>query len=163
MNQIWRTLLLGSLLSGAMVLFAQEADSPFSGVKEELKPKTGVIKIGDDRWTRRGCEITAVPEELKGAHSLIIARGSDKKPGVSYEFTVNKAGTVYLIVNPKGKAQTCEGWTKTDLIVKWKVKDFKFDDLVYSKTVAAGEKVVVPSHTGKKKLSYGAPHMVLMK
>ena len=36
-------------------------------------------------------------------------------------------------------------------------------DEVYSKTVSAGEKIAVPSHTGKDKSQYGIPHMVLMK
>ncbi len=140
--------------------------SPFSGVKRELKAKTGVLAIGSERCTDSSFVITAIPEELKGAHFLTVARGDRQKPGTGYEFTVDKAGTVYLVVFKRGELPELQGWTKTELAVKWAAENYKSDDEVYSKTVTAGEKVVVPAHTGSKDdkgKQYGIPHMVLMK
>ena len=140
--------------------------TPFSGIDKWLKPETGVLTIGAERCTDSSFRITAIPEELKGAHSLIISRGDPKKPGAGYEFTVNKAGTVYLIVFKRGKLPELKGWTKTELAAKWAAGNYESDDEVYSKTVKAGEKVIVPAHTGSKDdkgKQYGIPHMVLMK
>jgi hypothetical protein len=79
---------------------------------------------------------------------------------------VDKAGTVYLVVFKRGELPEHKGWTKTELAVKWAAENYKSDDEVYSKTVTAGEKVVVPAHTGSKDdkgKQYGIPHIVLMK
>jgi hypothetical protein len=142
------------------------AKSPFSGVERGLKVKTGVLEMGSERCTDSSFAITAIPEELQGARFLTVARGDGKKPGAGYEFTVDKAGTVYLVVFKRGELPELQGWTKTELAVKWASETYQSADDIYSKTVKAGDKVVVPAHTGSKDgkgKQYGIPHMVLMK
>jgi len=137
--------------------------SPFSGVDKKLKSETGALTIGAERCTGSAFEITAIPEELKGACFLAVARGDSKKAGAGYEFTVDKAGTLYLLAQDRGGLAEIEDWTKTELVTRWAIRAWEGKDIVYSKTVSAGEKVVVPSHTGKDGATYGIPHMVLIK
>ncbi len=139
--------------------YSEEA-IPFSGVDEALNPETGVLTLGTERCTDSSYVITAIPDELKGTHFLTVARGDASEPGTGYEFTAEKAGTLYLLVHDRGSLPEIEGWTKTSLSVSWEVGTWKFDDIVYSKTVSAGETVIVPAHTGKEN-HYGVPHMVL--
>ena len=139
---------------------------PFSGVDEALKAKTGKLGIGAERCTDSQFRITAFLEDLKGAHFLTVARGDHDKPGAGYEFTVDEAGTVYLVVLKRGKLPELQGWAKTASAVKWATGNYQSTDEVYSKKVKAGDKVIVPAHTGSKDdkgKQYGIPHMVLMK
>ncbi len=139
------------------------ATTPVSGIDTGLKPKTGVVTVGTERCTGSPFKITAIPEELKGARFWSVARGKENKPGAGYEVAVDKAGTAYLVVFKRGELSGLQGWTRTNLAVQWASKNYQSADEVYSKSVSAGEKIVVPSHTGKKGASYGIPHMVLIK
>ncbi|MEK6793959.1 MAG: hypothetical protein AABZ39_04230 [Spirochaetota bacterium] len=100
-----------------------------------------------------------VPSSLAGKTLVIVSRGDRQAAGQGFQFTVTKEAVVYLFVMERGKPNVPAEWKKTVLNATFyydKTMDFK--DSIYTKKIAAGEKVIVPAHDGSDGSSFGVPH-----
>jgi len=68
---------------------------------------------------------------------------------------------VYIAVHDRGGYKPPEGWTKTDMILKWR-PEIEETDTVYTKSFGKGV-VEVPGHSGTTGSMFGVPNMAFIK
>jgi len=106
---------------------------------------------------RGSFEIASLPDALRSATRVVAERGDSGKPARAYRFTVNAPVDVFIAVHSRGDAKLPEGWTKTDMVVAWKLGQ----DPVYKRPFPAGV-VAIPGHPGKEGAHYGLPHLAFV-
>jgi len=83
------------------------------------------VKIGVGGKSRRASDddkkydIREIPDELKGLSTVTIPRGNGSQPAPGFTFTIDKDSEVYIAVHDRGGYKPPEGWTKTDMTLKW--------------------------------------------
>ncbi|NQU25718.1 MAG: hypothetical protein HQ567_30895 [Candidatus Nealsonbacteria bacterium] len=68
---------------------------------------------------------------------------------------------MYIAVHDRGGYKPPEGWTKTDMILKWR-PEIEETDTVYTKSFGKGV-VEVPGHSGTTGSMFGVPNMAFIK
>lgn len=106
--------------------------------------------------------INEVPEDLVGLQMVSVLRGKGNEPAPEYTFVVDKAVTIYLLVQDRGTVTTLEGWEKIEGKVKWAVVKNPFTDSIYTKDFDAGT-VTIPAHNGIQGNNYGIPNAAVIK
>lgn len=136
---------------------------PGRSAKRPAPPANEDLQISnkcDMRTTLSNHKISKLPDELKGATTVLAGRGDASSPGRGYSFKVDKNVEVYLAVHDRGRTSPGAGWTRTDLRITW--MGGEHSDTVYKKAFAPGI-VSVPAHRGKEGANYGVPHMAFVK
>jgi hypothetical protein len=103
-------------------------------------------------------EIAELPGQLGAMQSVVVHRGSSHVPGSGFNFQINAASDVYLVVHQRGNYTPPADWQKTGMTLAW---FGTFVDKVYKKRLKAGV-VDVPVHDGKEGSNFGLPHMVFV-
>jgi hypothetical protein len=99
-------------------------------------------------------EFTKLPRQLRGLSSVTIDRGDFHKPAPGYSFTVDRAVTVYLTVDARGKLDLGDKWKKTPMNASWAGRA----DLIYVRDFKAGRVDIPPHDASHLKDAYGLPH-----
>ena len=123
-----------------------------------------VKEIETESVTRCGgeYEVVNMPDVFTGLDAVSIPRGNSSKEAPEFEFKVNEAVTVYLLVHDRGQYTPPEKWKKTDMVVEWRPNGTKHTDTVYKRQFPAGE-IVIPGHKGKSGGYYAVPNMAVLK
>jgi hypothetical protein len=125
------------------------------------------IEIGVGGESRRASdddpkyEIHEIPEQLKGLSTVTTARGNGHQPASGFAFTIDEDSDVYIAVHDRGGYKPPEGWTKTDMTLKW-LPEKEETDTVYTKSFSKGV-VQIPGHNGKIGSMFGVPNMAFIK
>ena len=125
------------------------------------------IEIGVGGKSRRASDddkkydIHEIPDELKGLSTVTIPRGGGSRPAPGFTFTIDKDSEVYIAVHDRGGYKPPEGWTKTDMILKW-LPEKEETDTVYVKPFSKGV-VEIPGHSGTTGRMFGVPNMAFVK
>jgi hypothetical protein len=97
---------------------------------------------------------TELPGQLRGLAVVTVARGDFHKPAPGYSFTVDRAVTVYLAVDVRGKLDLGSEWKKTPMRAAWG----GYADFIYVRDFKAGRVEVPPHDAPHLKGAYGLPH-----
>jgi len=86
--------------------------------------------------------INQLPEKLRDAVRVTIARGDYHQPAPGYAFSVDRDVVVHLAVDARGEPELDASWQKTELTLTWD----GYTDAVYVRRFARG-RVEIPGHT----------------
>jgi hypothetical protein len=129
-------------------------------------PRTD-IEIGVGGESRRASDdvnkydIHEIPDELKGLSTVTMSRGNGHQPASGFAFAIDEDSDVYIAVHDRGGYEPPKGWTKTDMILKWR-PETEETDTVYTRSFSAGV-VEIPGHTGAIGSMFGVPNMAFVK
>lgn len=120
------------------------------------EPGTGLVDERLRRW-RGGPEYTELPERLARLEMIVAARGDPARPGVRYDFSVDRPVTVHLLAEETEGAgwEPGAGWVATGEMAAW----CGGRDRVYRRSFGAG-RVDIPENRGRTGERHGAPHAV---
>ncbi|MBI4977113.1 MAG: hypothetical protein HZC28_06490 [Spirochaetes bacterium] len=144
-----------SVIAIASACFA--ADPLITDVSDP-KAIISTLKEKAPRISDVALKFSKIPAVLTGKTYVCVTRGEREKAGQGFSFTAAKSGTIYLFVMVRGKASVPPEWTKTDMTAQFMFDTAAFDDIIYKRSVKAGEKVIVPPHNGTDGNTYGTPN-----
>ena len=104
-----------------------------------------------------GYPLTEVPDELRGATCVTVARGNWN----GYAFTVDRPAIVFLAVHDRGNVVLKDGWEKTAMRLAWKAGRKNHTDTLWRKDVKKG-RVRVPPHLDRSGRTFGLPHLAVV-
>lgn len=122
----------------------------------------GTLAAGATRCTSL-FQLVDIPAELLGKELHTVPRGSSAKPGAGFSVRADKAGRAWLLVMDKGNPQPPPGWSALDLRVRWNSGSAIFADRAFTRSVSAGETILVPPADGVDPQGvYAIPHALVL-
>ncbi|NME69151.1 hypothetical protein [Flammeovirga aprica] len=133
-----------------------EASGYSLGFWKALNSEKKEMNEAYQRW-QGGPEIQEMSAEFKAMEFVNVTRKSAKKPGRDFNFILGQETMVYLVVDQHGDYVPEDKWIKTNKVIKREGGT----DVVYTCILKKG-KHQIPSHTGQKDETYGAPHALFL-
>jgi hypothetical protein len=125
--------------------------------QSQIAPITDIPSEKKRRWVA-GPEFTSLPAPLANLEIVSAKRGDPKRPGLQYNFIVNRPVTVYLAVENRGDIKLDAAWEPTDLTLAWD----SGTDRVFKRSFPRGT-VAIPAHPGQADSRHGAPHVAFIE